>query len=96
MSDYDCFQAISDDLDLAEPLMKVNAIADSVLEHTSSHGQSAIRHDLNNASVEVDRAKMETKQKLEMLDDVINKIKVLPSAAALPCAAELPSAAVSG
>lgn len=69
-------QVIHDDLEHGEPLVKVNSIADSVLQHTSSHGQSAIRHDINNASLELDMTKTEVKQKLTTLDDLISKLKV--------------------
>lgn len=63
-----------DELDAAEPLVRVNSLADSVLQHTSSNGQSAIRHDLNNCSIEVERVKTEIKQKLKKLEELISKL----------------------
>jgi len=56
--------------------MKATSLSQAVLEHTSPHGQSSIRHDLNNASIELDMAKTEAKQKLASLDDILNKLKV--------------------
>lgn len=69
-------QAISDELEAGEPLLLVNSQAGSVLQHTSPQGQTAIRHDMNNAGIELDMAKTEAKQKLSNLDDIIHKLKV--------------------
>lgn len=67
---------ISDELEAGEPLLQVNAQSTSVLQHTSPQGQTAIHHDINNAGIELDMAKTETKQKLSNLDDIIHKLKV--------------------
>ena len=45
-------------------------------QHTSLQGQTSIKHDLNNANIELDQAKTEIKQKLELLDGYIAKLKV--------------------
>jgi len=69
-------QAISDELDAGEPLLQVNALAERVLEHTSLQAQALVKHDVNNAAIELDMAKNEISQKLSVLDDYIHKLKV--------------------
>ena len=69
-------QAISDELDNGEPLQQANVQSESVLQHTSVQGQTSIRHDMNNATIELEQAKTESKQKLSALDDIIHKLKV--------------------
>ena len=51
-------------------------MADVVTQHTSLQGQTSIKHDLNNANIELDQAKTEIKQKLELLDGYIAKLRV--------------------
>lgn len=67
---------ISENLDTAEPLQRVTSLADVVIQHTSLQGQTSIKHDLNNANIELDQAKTEIKQKLALLDDYVTKLKV--------------------
>lgn len=71
-----CLQVISVNLDSALPLERVISTADTVIQHTSPQAQTSIKHDLNNANIELEQTKTELKQKIALLDEYIVKLKV--------------------